>query len=219
MLTRVVGKGRVREMPAAELDELRAAADRIVVDVGTGDGRMVHALAPAHPGWLVVGLDALDEPMGEIAHKAGRKRARGGRPNVVLLRASVEALPVELCGIADDVRVVLPWGRLLEGIVCPDDVVPRGIASLCKPGATVSITLNGEIWVDSTPLRFRDLPAPTPEHVTDVVAPAFASAGIDLAPARWLSAEETRALPSTWARKLGHGRSHPRYLHLDGVAR
>ena len=55
--------------------------------------------------------------MGEIAYKAARKPARGGRANLVLLRGAVEALPPELSQIADEVNVLLPWGALLEGIV------------------------------------------------------------------------------------------------------
>jgi 16S rRNA (adenine(1408)-N(1))-methyltransferase len=218
MLTRVVGKGRVREMHETELDQLRAASARTVVDVGTGDGRFAYARATAHPDSFVIGIDAIDEPMGEIAQKAMRRPERGGRPNLLLLRASIEHMPSELGGKADEVTVVLPWGRLLEGIVCPDDEVPRGVARLCRPAAHVSITLNGEIWLESTPARFRDLPAATPEHVAMVVAPAFAAVGIRLSAARWLEADEAKAIASTWARKLGHGRAHPRFLHIDGVA-
>ena len=89
---------------------------------------------------------------------------------------------------------MLPWGRLLEGIVLPDDEVLRGIATLCRPGARVDVTLNGEIWEDSTPVKFRHLPPPTPEYVAEVVAPAFGRVGIDLEPARWLHAAEAKAL-------------------------
>jgi len=218
MLTRVVGRGRVRELSETELDQLRAGAARTVVDVGTGDGRFAYARATAHPDWLVIGIDAIDEPMGETAQRAMRRPERGGRPNLLLLRASIEQVPGELMDAADEVTVVLPWGRLLEGIVCPDEEVPLGLASLCRPGAAVSIILNGEIWVESTPARFRDLPDPTPEHVATVVAPAFAEAGIRLSAARWLEADEAKALTSTWSRKLGHGREHPRFLNIDGVA-
>jgi 16S rRNA (adenine(1408)-N(1))-methyltransferase len=215
-LTRVVGKGRTAEMEPAELSSLRASAARTIVDAGTGDGRFAYALASAHPEWLVVGLDALDEPMGEMAHKALRKPAKGGRANVVYVRAAVEELPADLRGIADEVHVLLPWGRLLEGIVLAQADVVEGLAALCRPGAHIDITLNGEIWVESTPARYEKLPVPTPEYVAEVVGPGFARAGMNVAPARYLSADEANALPTTWARRLGHARAHPRFVHFEG---
>lgn len=216
-LARVIGKGRTVEMGRDELSALRASAARTIVDAGTGDGRYAYALASTHDQWLVVGLDALDEPMGEMAHKALRKAAKGGRPNVVYLRAAVEALPEELCGIADELHVLLPWGRLLEGIVLTREDVVQGLAALGRPGAHVDLTLNGEAWAEAAPSRYADLPVVTPGYVAEVMVPGFARAGIDLGPARYLSAEEASALPTTWARRLGHGRAHPRFVHFAGV--
>jgi 16S rRNA (adenine(1408)-N(1))-methyltransferase len=215
-LTRVVGKGHTTALDAAELSAKRAPAVHTLVDVGTGDGRYAYALASAHPDWFVIGIDALDEPMGEVAHKASRKPARGGRANVVYVRAAVEALPSELRAVADEVHVMLPWGRLLEGIVLADEAVLDGLAALTRPGARVVITLNGEIWIESTPARYADLPVPTPEYVAEVVAPGFARAGVALGPPRYLSADEAKAVPTTWARRLGHGRAHPQFVHVEG---
>jgi hypothetical protein len=115
--------------------------------------------------------------------------------------------------------VLLPWGALLEGIVRARSEVVDGIATLARPDAVVKVTLNGEIWLDSTPARFEDLPVPTPEYVAASIAPEFRRAGIDVGPARYLTAAEAKALPTTWARRLGHGRSHPQFLHLEGVRR
>jgi 16S rRNA (adenine(1408)-N(1))-methyltransferase len=218
-LTRVVGKSRTAAMPATELDALRDAYASCVVDVGTGDARFAYHLASERADWLVIGLDALDEPMGEIAYKASRKPPRGGRPNLVLLRAPVEALPAELAHIADEVDVMLPWGALLEGIVRASPEVVAGIAALGRPGARVQVVLNGEIWLDSTPARYEDLPVPTPQYVADAIEPEFRRAGIDLAPARYMNAEEAKGLPTTWARRLGHGRTHPSFVHIEGVCR
>ncbi len=189
------------------------------VDVGTGDARFAYHLASERPDWLVIGLDALDEPMGEIAYKASRKPARGGRPNLVLLRTAIEALPTELAQIADEVDVMLPWGALLEGIVRATPAVVAGIAMLARAGARVQVVLNGEIWLDSTPARYEDLPVPTPEYVAEAIQPEFRRAGIDLDAARYLTAAEAKALPTTWARRLGHGREHPRFVHIEGVRR
>jgi 16S rRNA (adenine(1408)-N(1))-methyltransferase len=218
-LTRVVGKSRTAVMPAGELESMRDAYAKCAVDVGTGDAHFAYHLASERPDWLVVGLDALDQPMGEIAYKAARKPARGGRANLVLLRGAVEALPTELSQIAEEVNVLLPWGALLEGIVRAQPGVVGGIARLARPGAQVRITLNGEIWLDSTPARYEDLPVPTPEYVAAEIEPEFRRAGIDLGAARYLTAAEAKALPTTWARRLGHGRLHPQFVHIEGVRR
>lgn len=218
-LTRVVGKGRSAPMTPDAFQEMRDRYECCVVDAGTGDAHFAYHLGSERRDWLVVGIDALDEPMGEIAYRAARKPARGGRENLVLLRASIEALPSELYGIADEVHVLLPWGVLLEGIVRAREDVIGGIAALARPGATVRVVLNGEIWLDSTPARYEDLPVPTPAYVADVIEPEFRRAGIDLEPASYLSAQEAKALPTTWARRLGHGRAHPQFVHIPGKRR
>jgi 16S rRNA (adenine(1408)-N(1))-methyltransferase len=166
----------------------------------------------------VIGLDALAENMGERAATAARKPAKGGRANLVFVHAAIEAPPVELAHIADEVHVLLPWGGLLEGIVLARDDVIGGLAALCRPGARVMVTLNGEIWLDSTPARYEQLPLPTPEYVAEVIAPGFARAGIELDEARYSTAEEAKQLPTTWARRLGHGRDHPSFVQFAGVA-
>jgi 16S rRNA (adenine(1408)-N(1))-methyltransferase len=216
-LTRVIGKGRTAAFAADELAELRARFATTAVDVGTGDGRFAYHLASEDPARFVIGIDALDEPMGETAAKSMRKPARGGRANLLLVRAAVEALPDELVGIADEVSVQLPWGSLLEGIVLARDDVLGGLAALCRPGARLTVTLNGEIWLDSTPIRYEALPIPTPEYVADVVAGGLARVGITLGTARYATAAEAKALPTTWARRLGHGRPHPSFVCFDGV--
>ena len=163
-----------------------------------------------------LGADALDDAMAETAARCARKPARGGRPNAWFLRVAAEAIPEELSGIADEVRVTLPWGRLLEGIVEPDAQVLGGIGALAASGAAVVIVLNGEIWSDSLPTRYRDLPAPTTEHIGAVVVPALANAGVTIDEVRWMDADEAHGIQTTWARRLGHGRPHPRFLLLGG---
>ncbi|MDZ4827751.1 MAG: rRNA methyltransferase [Actinomycetota bacterium] len=218
MITRVVGRGRTEPLDRDDFAALRRPCGRVAVDVGTGDGRFPYHLAATDPDQFVVGIDPLDEPMGETAAKAARKPAKGGRPNLALVRASIEALPEELVGIADHIYVQLPWGRLLEGIVLADEAVIGGLAALGRSGARLSVTLNGEMWVDSTPARYAALPVPTVEYVAEVVAPGFAQVGLSIGPARLLAVGETKELPTTWARKLGHGRPHPRFVRFDGVA-
>jgi len=217
-ITRVKGKNRTEVMLPGALAELRAPYSKTSVDVGTGDGRFAYHLASADPDRLVIGLDALAEPMGERATTAARKPVKGGRPNLLFVHAAIEALPAELAGVADEVYVQLPWGGLLEGIVLARAGVIGGLAALCRPGARVLVTLNGEIWLDSTPARYEQLPVPTPEYVAEVVAPGFERFGIQLGPARYSTVIEAKQMYTTWARRLGHGRAHPCFVQFDGVA-
>jgi 16S rRNA (adenine(1408)-N(1))-methyltransferase len=217
-ITRVVGKGRTAPLDASAFAEIRSAFASTAVDVGTGDGRFPYHLASEDAQRLVIGVDALAEPMGERAATAARKPARGGRPNLLFVHAAIETLPPELGDIADDVYVQLPWGALLEGIIRARAEVLGGVAALCRPGARVSVTLNGEIWEESTPARYEELPAPTPEYVADVVAPGFRAVGIEVGAARYATASDAQALPTTWARRLGHAREHPRFVQFEGVA-
>jgi len=217
-ITRVVGKGRTAVLGPETLAEMRAGYSTTAIDVGTGDGRFAYHLASQDPQQLVIGIDALAENMGERAATAGRKPAKGGRANLLFVHAAIEALPAELAHLADVVHVLLPWGGLLEGIVLARADVLGGIAELCAPGARVQVTLNGEIWLDSTPARYTELPVPTPEYVADVVAPGFARVGIELGAARYSTAEEAKGLPTTWARRLGHGRDHPCFVQFSGIA-
>ena len=216
-ITRVIGKGRTARLDPAAFGELREQHETTAVDVGTGDGRFAYHLASADPARLVIGIDSLEEPMGEIAAKAARKPAKGGRANLLLVRAAIEALPTELECVADEVSVQLPWGSLLEGIVLAREDVLGGLAALCRPGARVMVTLNGEIWLDSTPARYEHLPVPTPEYVADVVAAGMAHVGIRLDAARYASAAEAKELATTWARRLGHGRPHPSFVQFEGI--
>jgi 16S rRNA (adenine(1408)-N(1))-methyltransferase len=215
-ITQVTGKGRTVSLTSDEFAAMRERYSTTSVDVGTGDGRFAYHLASTDPTCLVVGMDALAENMGERASTAGRKPAKGGRPNLLLVHAAIEARPGELERVADNVYVQLPWGVLLEGIVLARDDVLGGIAALCRPGARVTVTLNGEIWLDSTPSRYAGLPLPTPDYVSEVVAPGFARFGIRLHPARYSTADEAKQLPTTWARRLGHGRAHPRFVQFVG---
>ena len=175
-ITQVIGKGRTAALAPGAFAELRAGYATTAVDVGTGDGRFAYHLASADPQRFVIGIDALAENMGERAATAARKPAKGGRPNLLFVHAAIEALPAELERVADEVYVQLPWGALLEGHRARARRRARRASRRCAgPARGVAVTLNGEIWLDSTPARYEPLPVPTPEYVADVVAPGFAA--------------------------------------------
>jgi 16S rRNA (adenine(1408)-N(1))-methyltransferase len=137
----VRGRSIVR-LPVAALQARAAAATRVVVDVGAGDGRFVYRLARAHRDWLCVAVDACAGGMRRLSRQAERKPSRGGAPNVLFVRAAAESLPYGLAGIADEVTVFYPWGSLLRAIVEPDPGVLGRIVRLGRPAAALRIRVN-----------------------------------------------------------------------------
>jgi 16S rRNA (adenine(1408)-N(1))-methyltransferase len=137
----VQGRSRLW-MASEELRRRAAAASRVHVDVGTGDGRLVYRLARMDPQALFIGVDANADALREVSYRASRKPARGGVANALFVRSAVEDLPGPLAGLADRVTVFYPWGSLLQGILGPDPANLHRLAGVGKDGASFEARLN-----------------------------------------------------------------------------
>lgn len=174
------------------------------IDLGTGDGRLPYALARADPHRLFVGIDANAQALREVSGRAARARLA----NLVYVRASVEELPSELAGAADRVTVVLPWGSLLAAVARPALPLLRSIRGVCRPGARFSAILSVTERDRAEQARL-GLPALDAVHLRGPLAAGYAAAGFTTISMRPLSLDELGRWPSTWARRLAHGRPRP----------
>lgn len=209
----VRGKEVVR-LGSEQLDALLAPFARVVIDVGTGDGRLPYRLAQRAPDTLYVGIDANADNMREASHRALRKPSRGGVENVVFVLADAEDPPDALEGRADEVLVILPWGRLMVGLLRGERDVLAGIARLARPGAALRIVINGEVWGEPVPIEARDLPPPTVDYVHEVLRPIYRRHGISICEVHKMTAAESASISSTWAKRLRHGRPEPNFLEV-----
>jgi len=210
----VVGK-RTIDLDGAAFAELRAPYPDLLLDLGTGDGKHVLAVARSRPDALVVGLDAGPDAMRPTAAKAARKPAKGGQPNALYAWGSVERLPVELSDVAE-VHCLMPWGSLLRALVTPDEDVLRAVAAVCRPGAPFLVTLNLHAWRPPV-AEVGSTPEPTPDTAADQLAPAYARAGWTLETAYRVDAEELASLGTSWTKRLGSTREELAVLALRGT--
>ena len=148
------------------------------VDVGTGDGRFAYHLASADPG-----------SSRDRARRARRAdgRARGDRGAQAARRAAGRTC----CSCTPRSRRCRPSSSTsptrctcsCRGVRCSRASCSRaptcsaGSPRCAGPARGSVVTLNGEIWLDSTPARYEQLPVPTPEYVAEVIAPGFARVG------------------------------------------
>ncbi len=202
-IVEVVRGKQVLQMDGSALEREATRYGHVVIDVGTGDGRWIYRLARVHPHWLCLGVDANAERMRESSFRAGRKLSRGGARNAWFIHAAVEALPPALHGLADQIHIYFPWGRLLEAVITPDPVLLANIAQLERSGATLTVRVNvmivsdGQLGVRAARSLLRD------QDLSARLGPGYARAGIRLIHAG-LQHDSTH---TSWNRRLNRGNS------------
>lgn len=144
----------------------------------------------------MIGVDANAAAMREAARTAARSPRKGGLPNAVFVVSAIEAISHELTAIADDVRIVFPWGSLLRGVVGADMAVLAGVGRIAAPGATIRafVSVTERDGLDITP---------------DVDRAAYEAHGLRLIEARDATRDEITETNSSWAKRLRAGIDRP----------
>jgi 16S rRNA (adenine(1408)-N(1))-methyltransferase len=173
--------------------DLIARSDRVIVDIGTGDGRAVLARAAAEPRALVIGVDAAAAAMTD----ASRRAARRGPTNALFFAAGAEELhATPLAERAGLVTISFPWGSLLRGVLGLDPAVLAGVAALPCNDTTVEVLAS--VVPDDHVAGLDRLDA----TLEPSIRVAWQAAGLELCSMRRATAAEIEASGSSWARRL-----------------
>lgn len=172
--------------------------NRIVLDLGTGDGKFAFCHADKFPNHYVIGVDSCRENLHE--------HSRAKLPNLLYIIASAQALPHELHGLVSHITINFPWGSLLESLLIGDDRLLSGLESVAGSSAAVDIRLNGGALAEQ---------GWSLEDGTKCIFENLTSAGWNLRKPEMLDSRALRAFPSTWAKRLAFGRD-PRAVQLSG---
>jgi 16S rRNA (adenine(1408)-N(1))-methyltransferase len=187
------------DLDARRFAERIAGYNRIMLDLGTGDGRYVRALAERYPDQFAIGLDSSRENL--------RKHSRVKIQNMLFIIASAQALPSELGGLVSHLTVNFPWGSLLESLLAGDPKLINGLASLSRPDASIELRLNGGALAEAGWFL---------ERGASAIQSNLLQAGWRVQAPVPMDARALRSFPSTWAKRLAFGRD-PRALALHGT--
>ena len=172
--------------------------NRLVLDLGTGDGRYVRTLARSRPGWFVVGVDACRENL--------REHSRARLANMLFVIANAQELPCEFSGLFSHVTINFPWGSLLEGLLAADPGLMGGLTSVARPEAQIEIILNGGALAEA---------GTSLEAGAEAIYENMNHHGWKLTKPCPMDGRTLRSFPTTWARRLAYGRD-PRAVALTG---
>jgi 16S rRNA (adenine(1408)-N(1))-methyltransferase len=180
------------------LQERLANYNRILLDLGTGDGRYARTLAEEHPDWFIIGVDACRENL----HKYSQAKLY----NLLFVIASAQDLPHELNGLVSHITINFPWGSLLESLLTGDPVLLHGLESISCSAASVDLRLNGGALAET---------GTTLEAGAKRVHAHLLEAGWQVGTPAVMHADALRSFPSTWAKRLAFGRD-PCAMAMNG---
>ena len=185
----------------------------VVIDIGTGDGRFVSALARENPNKFYIGIDANVKPLEKISMKATRKPLKGGLPNALFIQAAVEDLPEELNSVADEIHIHFPWGSLLKAVATGDKDVLNALRRIATPECLLEIVIGIDPERDKYEIERLDIPDLTPVFLHAYLIPKYKAAGFELLDRGVVDQKEWSKLETSWARKL-QGSSNRRVTYL-----
>ncbi len=193
----------IRGRKSLELDfnglkERLANYNRILLDLGTGDGRYVRTLADKHSDWFVIGVDSCRENL--------REHSQAKLQNMLFIIANAQNLPRELNGLVSHITINFPWGSLLEGLLTSDAKLIRGLESISRTGTSFDLCLNGGALAEV---------GTTLEAGTEKIYNNLLQVGWQVDTPVIMDVSMLRSFPTTWAKRLAFGRE-PRAIMLSG---
>jgi hypothetical protein len=172
--------------------------NRIILDLGTGDGRYVRHLAEKHQDWFVIGVDSCRENL--------REHSQAKLQNMLFIIANAQQLPSELNGLVSHIAINFPWGCLLASLLTADPKLMRGLKLVSRSLASLKLRLNGGALAEA---------GKTLEAGPDRIYYNLLQAGWQLEHPAMMDASALKKFPSTWAKRLAFGRD-PRAMTVNG---
>ena len=216
MIAKLVA-GKTRENITREfLVDKTQKFNEVILDIGAGDGKGSLRKARSSPDSSVIALDSSFNALEESSKVALRKPSKGGVSNLICIYANIKNCSDLLEGIADLVRVYLPWGDLLEGIATCNPEIMKSITNSAKHGCEIQIVVNAQIWKENLPHNLTHLSEVTP-HFFNQNKEILNTFGFQLTHAYEMTKEEIELLDTTWTHKLLSSRDTASFIMAKGA--
>jgi len=182
----------------------------VIVDIGTGDGSFALSMAKKHPDRYIIGIDPNHQNLAKTSLKSQPSPSKDSLPNLLFVLASVQDLPSQIDGIANQVFINFPWSGLMQSLLLADTITWQNIGRICQPGALIEIIFSYDQVRDAK----LGLPQINPDYIHIDLAPRLHDLGFGVTGFSAVSQSELKSFPSSWAKKLAFGKDRTFY-HLQ----
>jgi 16S rRNA (adenine(1408)-N(1))-methyltransferase len=172
--------------------------NRLILDLGTGDGKFAFHYAQAFPNHFVIGLDSCRENLHEYS--------RANLSNLIYDIANAQHLPCELYGVISHIHINFPWGSLLQSLLRGDVNLFCGLEKISTPHALIHLNLNAGA------LNEQGWSLPNGVEQVEV---NLKRAGWQMNGQKEMNIQTLKKFPSAWSKRIAVGRD-PRAISLSG---
>ncbi|MEZ6256020.1 MAG: class I SAM-dependent methyltransferase [Patescibacteria group bacterium] len=211
---RIVKGNKTIEYTTGEFLDFVKSWEKVVLDLGTGDGRYVYKNAKIAKDILWIGIDPSEKQLQEYS----KKSLKEGLGNVLFVLSSLENIEKDFEGVSefvDDLKVYLPWGSLLEHIIKATPTYLNNLRSLCKTDANFEVVLGYTEEAEPTEVDRLGL-SEISEAYFEKIKPLYKECGWYIREITLVSKEILGELDTTWGKRLKFGANRPMYK-LTGI--
>ena len=172
----IVKGNKQLELNKEEYLEIVSRHEKVVLDMGTGDGRYVFKKAMENPNVLYLGIDPSAKQLKIYSKKALRKNLQ----NALFIISSIELLPEELVRSVDEILIILPWGTLLQYLVSAKDSDLKKLTRLYRGAGSLHLILGYSLESEPSETERLELPKISKEFLKEELITKYQSNGFKL---------------------------------------
>lgn len=202
---KIVKGNNLEELNKNELEALLQEYEKVVVDIGTGDGRFIFKSAAKNPQNFYIGVDPAQKQLEIYSKKANKNKIT----NCLFVLGSIEHFPTELKGVADSVYVILPWGTLLKALIAAEQAVLDLLNSLFRNSGFIQLIFGYSQDAEPGEVSRLGLEKLNLNYIYEKMVPAFIHSGFKVGCVADLKKEDLAEFESTWSKKLVFGQDRP----------
>ncbi|MCI0502023.1 MAG: hypothetical protein L0Y48_00335 [Fusobacteria bacterium] len=184
------------------IKDLVSGYQKIIIDLGTGNGKFVIEGAKKEPLNFFIGIDPVADNISAYLRKKKKSLKLHGNENYIFVISSIEAIPEELFNIADEIHINFPWGSLLEGIVKGEYNLLTNIYKIANKAAEIQMTFTYSSIYEAGEIERRKLPELSLKYIDKSLREKFQEAGLNIIKYSNLEEQELKNFGTLWSKRI-----------------
>ena len=188
------------------LDKIKSY-DKLIIDLGTGQGAFVYFSALDNKNNFYIGLDSCGNSMKKYAIKQYKNKVS----NLIYIIMNVQNIDNLLYNMFSEVYINLPWGSLLEGLFKEELGIVHNISKLLIDGGMIKICFSYNDKFEKMEIEKRNLPLFNDEYFRNIFRPLYYKYNIEIEEINLILKDDI-PFESKWAKVLGESNRRDFYI-------